>query len=71
MYMPGRGTVLEHMEAGKINPGGKVGPEGGRCGIGNWLKGLERWGGKAEQQEEMKDWPLEAGYGPFFLFVPT
>lgn len=48
MHVPGRGTVLEYMEEGKINPAGKVGPEGGGCRIGNWLKGLERRSGKAE-----------------------
>ena len=55
----GRGTLLEHMEEGKINRAEKVGPEGGACRTGNWLKGLERKGGKvekdlAEQHEEMK-----------------
>lgn len=54
----GRGTLLEYMEEGKINPA-QVGPEGGACRTGNWLKGLERKGGKAEkdpdeQHEEME-----------------
>lgn len=40
--MPGRGTVLQYMEneEGKINPAWKVGPEGGGCLVGNWLRGL-------------------------------
>lgn len=38
--------MLEYMEEGKIHPAGKVGPEGGGCQIGNWLKGLAGGVGK-------------------------